>query len=173
VTGHSRLATLARGAFAWAVAWVFAAALYLLLIDITDLPELIVGGIAAALAATGAELARHQDLVGESVRLRWLVLLYRPLLKVPADVAVVSLAALRGLIRPRRARGRFRAVKFVSQEDERHARGRRAVAVTLGSFAPNTIIVGVDPERELLLAHQLQPRGGRDALDLLRLGGGW
>ena len=43
---------------------MFAAAFYLLLIDITDLPELIVGAGAAVIAATGMELAREQGLVG-------------------------------------------------------------------------------------------------------------
>ena len=167
------VAPLVRGVLAWILAWVFAALLYLLLIDTTDLPELIVGGVSVALAATGTELARHQGLVGESIRLRWLRYLYRPLLRVPADAALVSLAALGALIRPRQARGRFRVVKFADRDDERRAGGRRALAVTLGSFAPNTIIVGIDSERELLLAHQLRSSGGRQSLDLLRLGGGW
>ena len=48
--------------------------------------------------------------------------------------------------------------------------GRRALAESFGSFAPNTIIVGVDADRELILAHQLRPSGGPEALDLLGLG---
>ena len=48
--------------------------------------------------------------------------------------------------------------------------GRRALAESLGSFAPNTIIVGVDAERELLLGHQLRPGGGDEAIDVLGLG---
>jgi hypothetical protein len=48
--------------------------------------------------------------------------------------------------------------------------GRRALAESFGSFAPNTIIIGVDAERELLLGHQLRRRGGDDAIDVLRLG---
>jgi hypothetical protein len=48
--------------------------------------------------------------------------------------------------------------------------GRRALAESLGSFAPNTIIVGVDVERELILGHQLHRKGGAEAIDVLRLG---
>ena len=44
---------------AWWFGWLLAGALYLLLIDTTDLPELIVGAVAAAIAATGFELARE------------------------------------------------------------------------------------------------------------------
>lgn len=159
---------------AWTVAWIFAATLYLLLIDITDLPELIVGAVAAVLAAIGTELARHQGIVGESLQLRWLKYLYRPLLRVPLDIWVVSLAALTALVRPGQIQGRFQTVRFAEDhDDELRARGRRALAVTLGSFAPNTFIVGIDTERQLMLAHQLRPNDKPGALDLLRLGGGW
>ena len=46
----------------FAVAWLSAAALYMVLIDITDLPELIVAVAAALLAAAGFELAREQEI---------------------------------------------------------------------------------------------------------------
>jgi hypothetical protein len=149
---------------------VFAAAFYLLLIDITDLPELIVGAGAAVLAATGLELAREQGVVGESIRWRWLLRLHRPLLKVPTDIGLVSLQAIRALVSPRKRLGQFRAVPFASLGGDQLDRGRRSLSEALGSFAPNTIIVGIDPERELILAHQLKPTGGREAIDLLGLG---
>jgi hypothetical protein len=167
---RSRPALLARRAVAWSVGWAFSAALYLLLIDITDLPELIVGAGAAVLAATGLELAREQGLVGESVHLRWLLRAHRPLLKVAADVAFVSLAAFRALLRRDPQQGGFRAVRFETGEDQQHGSGRRALAEALGSFAPNTVVVGIVQERELILAHQLWPRGGRDAVDPMELG---
>ena len=167
---RSRPALLARRAVAWTVGWVFSAALYLLLIDITDLPELIVGAGAAVLAATGLELAREQGLVGESISLRWLLRLHRPLFKVPVDIALVAAATLRAIVRRAPRQGRFRAVRFACGDDGPRETGRRAVAEAFGSFAPNTIIVGVDPERELILAHQLRPSGGREAIDQLELG---
>ena len=167
---RSRPALLARRAVAWSIGWAFSAALHLLLIDITDLPELIVGAGAAVLAATGAELAREQGLVGESIRLRWLLRLHRPLFKVPVDIALVAVATLRAIVRRAPQEGRFRAVRFAVKEEGPRETGRHAMAEAFGSFAPNTIIVGVDPERELILAHQLRPTGGREAIDLLELG---
>lgn len=158
---------------AWSAGWVFAAALYLLLIDTTDLPELIVGVGAAAIAATGFELARQQQTVGGvRARLRWLRRIHRPLTKVPSDIAVLSALAFRQLVRPRNANGVFRSVPFRCGDDDALETGRRALAESLGSFAPNTIIVGVDAERELLLGHQLRRGGGDDAIDLLGLGAG-
>lgn len=167
---RSRSALIARRAVAWSIGWAFSAALYLLLIDITDLPELIVGAGAAALAATGLELAREQGLVGESVKLGWLLRLYRPLLKVAVDITLVSTAALRALVRRDPQLGRFRAVRFEGGEDQEQETGRRALAEALGSFAPNTVVAGIDDEKNLILAHQLWPSAGRRSVDPLELG---
>ena len=167
---RSRPALFARRAFAWTVGWIFAAALYLLLIDITDLPELIVGAGAAVLAATGLELAREQGIVGESIRWHWLARLYRPLVRVPRDIAVVSAMALLALVRRERSVGRFRAVPFRGADDAPHETGRRALAEAAGSFAPNTFVVGIDGERGMILAHQLKPVTGRQSIDPLELG---
>jgi multisubunit Na+/H+ antiporter MnhE subunit len=152
----------------WSVAWAVTAALYLLLIDITDLPELIVGAVAAALAATGFELARDPR-QPTSIRLRWLLRLHRPLIKVPSDVAAVSVMALVQLVRPRSTVGAFRAARFGAPGDAPHEFTRHALAESLGSFAPNTIVVGVDGEREVILVHQLRRAGGTEAVDVLGL----
>jgi hypothetical protein len=149
---------------------VLAAALYLLLIDITDLPELIVGAGAAVLAATGAELAREQAIVGESIRWRWLLRLYRPVLRVPADIVIVSLMALRAVVDRRARHGSFRALRFASGGHQELASGRRALAEAFGSLAPNTFVVGIDEDRELVLAHQLRRTPSRKTIDVLELG---
>jgi hypothetical protein len=167
----SRPRVLLRRAAAWCAGWVFAGALYLLLIDTTSLPELIVAAGAATIAATGFELAREQQTAGGmTLRARWLRTMHRPVLKVPSDIATVSLMALRQLVRPKPVNGTFRAVPFRSGTEEDIEVGRRALAESLGSFAPNTIIVGVDVERELILGHQLRPSGGPEAIDILELG---
>ena len=48
--------------------------------------------------------------------------------------------------------------------------GRHALTEWFGSVAPNAIVIGVDPDRELLLVHQLRRQGGADEFDVLRLG---
>jgi hypothetical protein len=165
-----QLVPMLRRLVAWSLAWSFAGAVYLLLIDTTSLPELLVGAGAATLAATAFELAREQHIAGETIRLRWLLRLHRPLLKVPADVLAVSFAALRQMVRREPRCGEFRAARFRCGEEENLEGGRRSLAEALGSFAPNTVVVGVDGERELILAHQLRRSDGREAIDLLELG---
>jgi hypothetical protein len=170
---RTRLATFLRRATAWSAGWLVAGAFYLLLIDTIDLPELLVAAGAAALAATGFELAREQQTVGGlRVRMAWLARAHRPVRNVPGDVVALTVLAFRQLLRPQTRNGAFRAVPFRCGEDQELEAGRSALAESLGSFSPNTIIVGVDVERELILGHQLRPGGGREAIDPLGLGGG-
>jgi hypothetical protein len=167
------LTTFLRRAAAWSAAWLAAGALYLLLIDTTDLPELLVAAAAAALAATAFELARKEQTVGGlRARLAWLARGYRPVRSVPGDVMALTGLAFRQLVRPQPQNGVFRAVPFRCAEDQELETGRCAVAEWAGSFSPNTIVAGVDAERDLILAHQLRERGGREAIDVLGLGGG-
>jgi multisubunit Na+/H+ antiporter MnhE subunit len=155
----------------WGFGWLLAAAGYLLLIDNTDLPELLVGAGAATIAAAGFALGREQYLIAETIRGHWLLRAWRPVANVPVDIASVSVVALRVLRHPRSIpQGGFRAIRFRCGEDEALEVGRRALAQWLGSFAPNTIVVGVDPDRELILAHQLSRRGGEQAIDVMGLG---
>jgi hypothetical protein len=171
MTEPSRPRVFLRRAAAWTAGGVLAGALYLLLIDTTSLPELIVLAGAAAIAATGFELAREQRTAGGiTVQLRWLATVYRAIFKAPSDIAVVSLLAVRQLIDPKPVNGTFRAVPFRCGPDHDIEAGRRALAESFGSFAPNTIIVGVDVEAELILGHQLHRSGGAEAIDVLRLG---
>ena len=152
---------------------MFSAALYWLLIDTRQPPELIVGVVVAALAATGAELARAQAIVGPSIRARWLLRIHRPLLNVPSDVVSVCTLAISQLLSLRRrpaSVGVFRAFPFACDDERSRDSGRHAMVESFGSFAPNTIIVGIDEDREMILGHQLKREGGREAIDVLELG---
>jgi hypothetical protein len=166
---HPWLRVMARRLLAWSLAWVLSGALYLLLIDTISLPELLVGAGAATLAATGFELAREQHVLGASIAPRWLARLYRPFFNVPRDILWVSVLALRQLLEHKHSVGEFRCVRFRCGE-EKGTTGREALAESFGSFAPNTIVIGVDADRDLILAHQLRKSGGREAVDVLELG---
>ena len=145
-------------------------AIWLVLVDTTDRPEMIAGAVAAALAATGSELVRRQRIVSMRVRPRWLVYSWRPLLRVPVDVGRLTVAVARQLIDRRASRGRFVALPFKFGGEDPTDHGRRALAEGLGSFAPNTYVVGVDPKRDLILVHQLVPtRDQAKAIDPLEL----
>jgi hypothetical protein len=143
---------------------------YLLLIDTTDLPELyVLAGVALA-CALGMELSREQRFVEASVAPWWLLSLWRVLLTIPLDIGLLCFEALVQLGSLRKVRGVFRAVSFEAVDDSPPDSGRRALTEWLGSLAPNTIVVGVDPQRRLLLVHQLHRRGRPERIDPLGLG---
>ena len=152
-------------------AFLFAGAFYLLLIDTTSSPELYAGAAAALLAALGCVAANRRGLRGVRARRVAPGRVVRVLAQIPADIMWVSVAAIAQLVSPRPVRGRWRAVPFRHGDtDDRGDMSRRALAEAVGSIAPNTIIVGVDEERDLLLAHQLRPSGGPERTDVLGLG---
>ena len=98
------------------------------------------------------------------------VLSWRLVWRIPSDIAIVCFEALAQLVRPRKTRGVFRATAFKATANTPPDTGRRALAETVGSFAPNTIVVGVDVERGLILTHQLRRQGPPEDLDVTRLG---
>jgi hypothetical protein len=152
-----------------ALALLLAAAFYLLLIDNTDHPELFVLCGVAVLAAAAYFVSRREDLGEASIDPRWLTRAWRPVSRVPAHIFMVVREALAQIVAPKARRGTFRAVAFKSGDGDREA-GRRTLAEAFGSLAPNSIVVGVDRERDLLLVHQLRRTGGREELDVMDLG---
>ena len=158
--------------------FLFAGGVYLLLIDTTSLPELYTGAAITLFAVLALAAARAHGLAEASIAWPLLLRAWRVLARVPLDIVVVSFAALAQLVRPAQRRGRFVATPFAeaSPRGERdgapHARniGQRALAEALGSLAPNTIVLGIDTSRRLIIAHQLRADAEPAALDPLDLG---
>jgi multisubunit Na+/H+ antiporter MnhE subunit len=159
---------LSRGFWA---AVVVGGALYLLLIDNTSSPELYAMAAAVLLAAVFTEAAGRRGLRGASAHPRRLRHAWRVLAQVPRDIFWVSAAALSQLVSPQATRGSLRAVPFdFGDADDPGDMARRALTEGLGSLTPNTIVLGIDEERNLLLVHQLRRSGPTDSVDLLKLG---
>jgi hypothetical protein len=159
-----------RSPAAASVGFVLAAAFYMVLIDTVDLPELY-AAIAAVLLGGGAYgAARHQGVAEAQLSWRWMARAPRVLGSVPRQIVWVCWEAIVQLLHPRARRGTFRAVAFRAGGEASEDVGRRALAEALGSLAPNTIVIGIDPNTNLLLVHQLRGAGGRDQIDVLELG---
>jgi hypothetical protein len=152
-----------------ALGTALAAGFYLLLIDTVLLPELYAGAGVVLLAAVGFAASLTQGFVEARVRGSWLLRAYRPVLQIPIQVSLVVYELSAQLRHPRRTRGRLRAIPFAGG-DTPYDVGRRGLSEILGSLAPNTIVIGVDDKRQLLLVHQLHRTGGPEDLDVLRLG---
>lgn len=143
---------------------------YFLLIDTASLPELYaLAGVAVA-CAIAFELAREQGFVESRILPWWLLGAWRVLGKIPLDIALLCWEALVQVLAPRPTRGTFRAGPFGATADTPEDTGRRAVSEWLGSISPNTIVVGIDAERGLVLVHQLHRQGDAQQLDPMGLG---
>ena len=114
--------------------------------------------------------ARRQGIAEAGVSPRCLARGGRVITSVPRQIAWISWEAVAQVVAPRETRGTLRAVPFRAGGEGSSDVGRRALAEGLGSLAPNTIVIGIDDERDLLLVHQLRRHGGREELDVLGLG---
>lgn len=152
-----------------AAGFVLAGAFYLLLVDTTSLPELYVLIGVALLAAVAFEAAREQGFPEARISLRWLARSWRAIMRVPLDAGLLGRELIAQLMHSKRRRGQFRAVPFKAGSGE-HDRGRHALTEIVGSLAPNTIVIGVDADSDLLLVHQLRRNGDRHDIDVLELG---
>ena len=140
---------------AWATWWVVLAALYLLLADNVVTPELVTGAFVAALGATGAILVRRGRHLLLRPRARWLRGAWRPLLGLGGDLVPLARALVR-----RGGTSRYIEVPLhpAAVGDDPQAHAYRALTEALGSMAPNTIVVELDVERGVAVAHQLERR---------------
>jgi multisubunit Na+/H+ antiporter MnhE subunit len=159
----------ARSMSFWFLAWLASAALWMLLADSVRLAELVVGAAVAALAATAFEIVRRQRVAAQALRPALWLRIWRVVARAVPDIGRLTRAAWAQLIRPQPARGRVLAMPFGHTEDDPDARALRAAAIGLGSIAPNTVVIGVDPDSGLLLVHQLEPTGRPSDLDPLQL----
>ena len=152
-----------------AVGFGLAGAFYLLLVDTTSLPELYTLIGVALLGAVGFEAAREQGFPEARISLRWLLRSWRAMMRVPLDTGLLCRELIAQLVHGKRQRGQFRAIPFKAGPGE-HDRGRYAMTEIVGSLAPNTIVIGVDADNDLLLVHQLRRNGDRRDIDMLELG---
>ncbi|HEY1596060.1 MAG TPA: hypothetical protein VGF74_11735 [Thermoleophilaceae bacterium] len=145
--------------------------MWLWLDDTLAVPELIVGAVASLLAATVAAFVLEAAAPPVRVRLRWLRHAWRLPAHAVADLGRLARVLVLSLVGRRGTGGGFRAFHFEpgSGNDPEDV-GRRALAKLAGSFSPNTVVVGIDAERKLILVHQLEPDDSPLSADPLELG---
>lgn len=162
--GGGRPATpLARRIGAWLVWWVLLMSFWVVLDDSTHVDELLAGAGAAALGAFLAELAAGQTQTRFRARIEWLA----PAVRLPADVArdlVIVFAALwRRLARGEEPDSGFRQLPVRYGPDTAEGQTRRVLLVGGRSVAPNSFVLGLDAERDVMVVHQLVVTEGEPA----------
>jgi multisubunit Na+/H+ antiporter MnhE subunit len=129
--------------------------------DNIGLAELGGGAGAAALAALLTETALHQAGTPIAVRIRWLAAAWRLPGQVLGDTVLVFRALARQLIRGETPDSGFRERPVRAGGDNSVDVTRRVLLVGANSLAPNTIVLGIDEERDIMIVHQLVAEEGR------------
>ena len=150
---------MARRVGFWIAWYVPLVIRWLAFVDTFAVAEVVLGLVAAAVAATAAEVVRSQDLLRSRFELRWLRDLHRLPWQVLRDCWLLA-AALWRHCTGRPVRGVFRVVPFPSDADDARTAGRRALVTALLSATPNTLVVGVEGGEGEMLVHQLVPEPG-------------
>jgi hypothetical protein len=140
----------------WLGWWVVCFALWVLLVFKTEPAEFVAGALAAAVAATGAELVRSRGYAPFAPELAW----SRGLLRLPREVVMdtwrMGMLLVRHFVRGDPIKGCFRIVPFpAGSRDDPRAQARRTVAEWAGCVSPNTYVMGIDEGHQLAVVHQL------------------
>lgn len=139
----------------WLTWWVLLMALWVWADDSLLLAELVVGAVAAALAATLLELAQHQAATHLRIKAAWLPQALGLPRQVLAD-SVVVLGALWGkLVRGSDPPSGFRGLPVGYGGDDSEADTRRALLLGGHSVAPNKYALGLDETRDVMVVHYL------------------
>jgi hypothetical protein len=138
---------------AWAAWWLPLFWLWLLLIGEWNREELVAAALAAAVAATLAELARVRTGFAARVPVRGVADLPQALGMVFVDFGILVRALVVSAARRRVVRGEFVARESAVAQNV----GPRAWAVLLSSYSPNAYVVDLDPKTRRVLLHDLVP----------------
>jgi len=143
-------------ALPWLAWWAASMLLWLVLTTTVDKAEAIVGAGVAAIAATAGEVVRTRVRFGFRPRLRW----FRHALRLPSSIAkdtwTVLVVLFDHVTGRKRVRGVWRSVPFHHGRDGDPVAGARRALVTAGvTTTPNSIVIGIDPDRDELFVHQL------------------
>ncbi len=148
-----------RRAVRWLTWWVLMMSLWVAVDDSFQFDELLAGAGAAALAALAAEVVTHQAATRLTIRLRWLL----AAVSLPGDVVrdtwIVYGALLRMLLRRQPPDSEFAELPTAYGDHTARGETRRVLLTGARSLAPNTFVLGLDSEREVMVVHRLVAPG--------------
>jgi multisubunit Na+/H+ antiporter MnhE subunit len=139
----------------WLTWWMLMMSFWVAIDDSLESDELLAGAGAAALAALAAEVITYQAAVRFRLHPRWLL----PALRLPAEVArdtwIVFAALARALARGQLPDGEFAELPVRYGDATAVGQTRRVLLTGAQSLAPNMFVLGLDPERDVMVVHRL------------------
>jgi multisubunit Na+/H+ antiporter MnhE subunit len=135
--------------------WVVLMSFWVILDNSIEPDELLAGAGAAALGAFLAEFASYQAATRFRMRIEWVV----PALSLPgqvaSDMAIVFAALWRCLVHGQPPASGFRQVPVRYGSDTAEGETRRVLLIGGKSVAPNSFVLGLDADHDVMIIHQL------------------
>lgn len=141
----------------WLAWWLALFWLWFLLVGEWNREEVVAAAIAAALAASVAELARVRTGFAAPIPLRAFAALSRALGMVFVDFGILVWALFVSVVRRRVVRGELVVREVQGGGAVSRDVGRRAWSVLLASYSPNAYVVDLDPDTQRVILHDLVP----------------
>lgn len=145
----------ARRVGSWLVWWALLMSLWVVLDYSVAAAELLVGAGVAAVGAFVAELVAYQAASHFRMRVKWLVPMFALPGRVVRDTVIVFGALFRRLVHGEEPVSGFLAVTKAWGDESAQGLTRRALLVGGSSVAPNTLVLGIDRERDVMVVHHL------------------
>ncbi|MBV8884097.1 MAG: Na+/H+ antiporter subunit E [Chroococcidiopsidaceae cyanobacterium CP_BM_RX_35] len=142
----------------WFAEWVVLSLFWFIFVGKFALMEVLVGILATALVVAATEIVRKQNFARFRPHKRWLLGAWQLPISVLRDCAIVMAVMWRRVFQAQNVRGSFQVLSFPSEGSNSRSSARRALAVTLISLPPNTYVVDIDREKNLMLLHELEPQ---------------
>jgi multisubunit Na+/H+ antiporter MnhE subunit len=146
---------VARRVGAWLTWWVFLMSFWVILDNSIATDELLAGAGAAAIGAFLAELVSYQAATRLRMRAEWVAQAFRLPGEVARDTGIVFAALYRRLAHGEDPPSGFRELPARYGDGTVAGQTRRALLVGGTSVAPNTFVLGIDRERDVMVIHQL------------------
>ncbi len=145
--------------------WGALMGLWLLLTGTLDPIEVATGAFAAAIGALAASLVQGQEIVRFYPRAAWLLRVVRIPRRLLVDNWIVLSALVLHVVGRKKIVGAFRSVSFRAGGEDTRSATRRALVISALTMTPNSLVVGIDEDNDLILCHQLVPSDPSEARD--------
>ena len=135
--------------------WLAFILLWFLFVYQVSLPEFFAGAAAAALTVVALEKSLQAEPFRFSPKLGWWAQIWR----LPGIVLEDFAALLQTLGRHavgKRSLALFQLTPFHTSGDPARRAAQRCLATTIMSLSPNSVVVDIDTERDLMMFHQVK-----------------
>ncbi len=154
---HSKSSDV-RAALVSSVEFLFLLGLWMIFVSMAKVDELVVGIGAALISAFADGVVKAKDFAVFAPHLKSMLLIFwEPWYALKGTAAVFSVLSRR--IAGKKSPALVKAIPFDVGGDNPESAARRALAVIFTTISPDTVVIAIDRNKELMLVHQIKPGG--------------